>query len=236
MSTNDYRDTAVRFSLRGMSGTDGIVFRAFAERARSLHTAAGPVVDIGCGSGRSTRFLRDLGFTVTGVDVSEAMIAEARRLDPAGRYVLRGADAPLPFGAGSIAVVFSSWAILEQNTRPALARFLHEATRILVSGGAAFIVTNTPEFYAGRWVSCDVDFPENSVPLTSGQRVKARLLPQDVVVSDVFWSDEDYVGAIEEAGLVLVAAHRPLADAAGDERWLDESSIAPYVMYEIRKP
>lgn len=169
MSTNDYRDTAVRFALRDITGTDGIVFRACAERARSLHTAAGPVVDIGCGSGRSTRFVE-------------------------------------------------------------------EAARILVSGGAAFIITNTPEFYAGRWVSCDVGFPENRPPLSSGQLVKARLLPQDAVVSDVFWSDDDYVRAIEEAGLVLIAAHRPLADDADEAGWLDESSIAPYVMYEVRKP
>lgn len=235
MSTNDYRDTAARFALRGMTGTDGIVFRAFAARTQDLCAGAGPVVDIGCGSGRSTRFLRDLGFSVTGVDVCAAMIAEARRLDSSGRYVLCTADDPLPLGDASVAVVFSSWAILEQGTRAALTRFVHEVARVLVPGGLAFIVTNTPEFYAGRWVSCDVDFPENRPPLASGQFVKARLLPHDVVVSDVFWNDDDYVRAIHDAGLALIAAHRPTADD-DDERWFDEPSIAPYVMYEALKP
>ncbi len=39
-------------------------------------------LDFGCGAGRSTRFLRGLGYDVTGVDISEPMLARARELDP----------------------------------------------------------------------------------------------------------------------------------------------------------
>jgi SAM-dependent methyltransferase len=38
-------------------------------------------VDFGCGTGRSTRYLRQLGFEVTGVDIAEDMIRKARELD-----------------------------------------------------------------------------------------------------------------------------------------------------------
>jgi ubiquinone/menaquinone biosynthesis C-methylase UbiE len=39
-------------------------------------------LDFGCGTGRSTRFLRNLRLNVTGADVSQAMLDQARTLDP----------------------------------------------------------------------------------------------------------------------------------------------------------
>jgi ubiquinone/menaquinone biosynthesis C-methylase UbiE len=41
-------------------------------------------LDFGCGTGRSTRFLRNLGLEVIGVDISQAMLDQARALDPSG--------------------------------------------------------------------------------------------------------------------------------------------------------
>lgn len=45
------------------------------------------VLDLGCGSGEHTRFLKALGFEVTGVDASPSQLEAARRADPGGRYV-----------------------------------------------------------------------------------------------------------------------------------------------------
>lgn len=55
----------------------------------ALIGAASPgatALDFGCGAGRSSRFLRTLGYTVTGVDVSAEMLSQARRLDARGDY------------------------------------------------------------------------------------------------------------------------------------------------------
>ena len=48
------------------------------------------LLDLGCGSGEHTRYLKGLGFDVTGVDSSLAQLASARALDPEGRYVEAG--------------------------------------------------------------------------------------------------------------------------------------------------
>lgn len=54
------------------------------------------VLDLGCGSGEHSRFLREQGFEPTGVDRSPAQLAQARSADPDGRY--READlTALPF-------------------------------------------------------------------------------------------------------------------------------------------
>jgi 2-polyprenyl-3-methyl-5-hydroxy-6-metoxy-1,4-benzoquinol methylase len=42
----------------------------------------GSTADIGCGSGRDTAWLAQNGFTATGYDASEGLLAEARRLHP----------------------------------------------------------------------------------------------------------------------------------------------------------
>jgi len=56
------------------------------------HVRSRKSVDFGCGTGRSTRFLRQLGFEVTGVDIAEDMIRKARELDPSGDYHLLSGD------------------------------------------------------------------------------------------------------------------------------------------------
>jgi len=47
---------------------------------------AGPVADVGCGSGRITAYLRGLGADAFGVDLSPAMIEVARREHPGVRF------------------------------------------------------------------------------------------------------------------------------------------------------
>jgi len=50
----------------------------FAARVRDL----GPVCDLGCGPGPVACYLRDHGVSVFGLDISPAMVSEARRLNP----------------------------------------------------------------------------------------------------------------------------------------------------------
>src|SRR5271168_712036 len=54
-------------------------------------------IDIGCGEGRLTRHLKELGHNVKGFDVSKTMINAAQQADPKGTYEIAGAGAlPLP--------------------------------------------------------------------------------------------------------------------------------------------
>ncbi len=53
------------------------------------YSHASRALDFGCGTGRSTRFLRNLGLTVVSADISQAMLDQARALDSSGEYHLR---------------------------------------------------------------------------------------------------------------------------------------------------
>ena len=51
------------------------------------HTVGTNAVDFGCGTGRSTRFLKKHNFDAIGVDIAEDMIIKAREIDPQGKYL-----------------------------------------------------------------------------------------------------------------------------------------------------
>ncbi|MEI9987996.1 MAG: class I SAM-dependent methyltransferase [Aliidongia sp.] len=71
------------YDLRNPWSADDDFFLALAKRV------GGPVLDLGCGTGRLARGLSGLGLEVTALDAAPAMLARARALDPAGtiRYL-----------------------------------------------------------------------------------------------------------------------------------------------------
>lgn len=87
------------------------------------------VLEIGCGTGHFTRWMRNGGFAPTGVDVSSAMLEQAERADGI-RYV-RGDAGALPFeeGAFELAAFITSLEFV-----PDAGRALDEALRVARRG------------------------------------------------------------------------------------------------------
>src|SRR5688500_12356562 len=68
-------------------GTYYLAFRDIPQLL-SRYVSGQSALDFGCGAGRSTRFLKDQGFEVTGVYISAAMLREAAARDADGEYLL----------------------------------------------------------------------------------------------------------------------------------------------------
>ena len=83
---NSYEDRkrAEAYSKLQFHGTYFLAYRDLPQII-SNHVRGDRALDFGCGTGRSTRFLNELGFRTVGVDISMEMIREARRGDPGGR-------------------------------------------------------------------------------------------------------------------------------------------------------
>lgn len=60
------------------------------ERFAKFVRAGGPVLDLGCVPGHVGRYLFERGLAVMGLDVSEGMLAEARRLHPFMTFIRGG--------------------------------------------------------------------------------------------------------------------------------------------------
>ena len=86
-NTYDDEQRARAYADLEYPGTSWLAFRDIPRLLRE-HVTGTRALDFGCGAGRSTRFLGELGFHATGIDISEPMLREATTRDPGGRYLL----------------------------------------------------------------------------------------------------------------------------------------------------
>jgi ubiquinone/menaquinone biosynthesis C-methylase UbiE len=91
------------------------------------------VVDVGCGPGRITAHLAELGLDVHGIDLSPAMVAEARRRHPELDFEV-GDLQRLPIGDGVLGGVVA-WYSLIHAPPERLPLVLSELHRVLAPGG-----------------------------------------------------------------------------------------------------
>lgn len=71
--------------------------RRLVEELRVRGFRSGVVVDLGCGSGILASIVSDAGYRVTGMDLSDAMVAIARKRAPQAEFYVRSflsADLP----------------------------------------------------------------------------------------------------------------------------------------------
>lgn len=85
-----------------VSPLDRVLLDGFAE----LVGDSGRVADLGCGPGRVTGYLASLGLSVFGLDLSESMLAIARRENPGLRFE-RGSMLELDLPDGALAGALS---------------------------------------------------------------------------------------------------------------------------------
>lgn len=110
---------------------DRAMLAAFVEQVREAE--AGPVADLGCGSGRVTAHLDSLGLDVFGVDLSPQMVAVARETYPGLRFE-EGTMTALDLADGSLGGVVSWYSIV--HTPPeVLPTVFAEFSRVLAPGG-----------------------------------------------------------------------------------------------------
>jgi SAM-dependent methyltransferase len=201
------------------------------------HASGRKALDFGCGTGRSTRFLQGLGFDALGADISEEMIRRAREIDPSGCYHL------IPDGD------FSSWhdqtfdlilSVFTFDNIPGMDRkvaIFRELRRLLNPEGRIVSLVSAPEIYVHEWASFSTkDYPENRNARSGGT---VRIIVTDVEdarpVEDTLWSDEDYRTVYREATLELMETHRPLAKEDEPFPWVNETRIAPWVIYVMAR-
>jgi SAM-dependent methyltransferase len=199
------------------------------------HVQGRTALDFGCGTGRSTRFLRALGFDVVGVDIAESMLERARARDPQGDYRLvpDGDLSSLP--AQSFDLVLSVFTFDNISTREKKVGLFRSLKNLLKRGGRLVSLVSSPEIYANEWASFSTkDFPENRMA-KSGDRVRIVMLDVEDrrPVEDIIWTDEAYQEVYSAAGLWPVRTYRPLAKDSEPYAWVSETTIAPWVIYVL---
>ena len=92
----------------------------------------GSCLDLGCGTGFHIPTLLELGWTVTGVDISEDQLRIARERADGRAELLQADAAALPFGDGSFDLVFSAFTHTDVDD---FEKVIAEAVRVLRPAG-----------------------------------------------------------------------------------------------------
>ena len=223
------------YSTLEFANTYHLAFRDLPEIFRA-HVKGTRALDFGCGAGRSTRFLRGLGFEAVGVDIAEEMVAKARELDPQGDYRLIPGDDMSALPRASFSLVQSAFTfdnIPGMETKVHLFRGLRD---LLAPDGILVNIVSAPEIYLHEWASFSTkDFPENR-NARPGEPV--RIITTDFddrsPAVDILWPHESYLETYVRAGLGVVEMRKPLAKGDEPYRWVSETRIAPWVIYALR--
>jgi SAM-dependent methyltransferase len=115
----------------GRRPLDRALLNAFAEMV--LQGGGGSVADIGCGPGHLTDYLHQAGLRVSGLDLSPAMVAEARRLYPHLNFEQASMTA-LPLEDGALAALVAWYSTIHLPTER-LSGVFAEFHRVLAPGG-----------------------------------------------------------------------------------------------------
>jgi len=196
MEIDNSYDDALRASAYAQLEFPGTYYLAFRDLPSLIqqHVQGRRAVDFGYGTGRSTRFLKALGFQTVGVDIAEDMLTQALERDPEGEYVLLGEDGLDRFTAGTTDLILSAFTFDNVPELSEKITLMQEFARMLSGRGVFVNLVSSPDIYVHEWASFSTrDFPENR-HAGSGDRV--RIINTDIAdsrpVKDVVCSDADY--------------------------------------------
>jgi SAM-dependent methyltransferase len=233
---NAYED-AERADAYAQLEFPGTYFLAFRDLPAlfEAHVHGTRALDFGCGAGRSTRFLKRLGYETIGVDISPAMLDQARGVDPDGDYRLITTDDALADLPGPFDVILAAFPFDNIPTDAAKLNALQAMRRNLAPGGKVVIVGSAPELYLHEWVSFSTkDFAENR-SAGDGDRVRIVMLdvPDRRPVDDILCSDAHYQELFAAAGFDVVTLAKPLGDDSDGIAWGTETSVSPWSIHVV---
>ncbi|MCP4148557.1 MAG: class I SAM-dependent methyltransferase [bacterium] len=235
---NSYEDTkmADAYAKLRFPGTYYLAFRDLAEII-SQHSKGKSAIDFGCGAGRSTRFLQKIGFNTVGVDISGDMIRNAAQSDPDGDYRLINDGDFSQFEKSSVDLVLSAFTFDNIDVKKRMIHISKTFSRLLKNDGVFVSLVSTPEMYTNEWASFSTkDFIQNK-KAGSGDIVKVinTEIEDKTPVNDILKTHEDYREIFDEAGMDIVATYKPLAKESEPYEWVNETKIAPWIIYVVKK-
>lgn len=203
---------------------------------------ASKVLDLCCGMGRHSLALAEAGFAVTGVDLSEVLLREARAQDGAEAVTwLRSDMRELPLDGGFDAVVnlFTSFGYFEDDEEQV--KVLREVYRMLKPGGKFIIDFLNPAYVIAHLVPHSTREDGDNL-IDESRRIEDGYVKKDIILTSKgddtprkyhervkLYPLETFKQLIAAAGLQLEAVH-----GSYDEEEYDEEHSKRMIFVGVR--
>jgi len=169
------------------------------EKFISQIPSGGKILDVGSAAGRDTRIFYDKGFDVCGIDLSQELIAIARRQNPGIDFFFADVR-QLPFSDNIFDGIWSN-AVFEHLDKIEMVQSLDEWKRVLKKGGLLYLRT--------KMGSGSIKISDE---LSQGQEREFTLL-----------SEEELKKMIQDSGLNLSESYQT-KDETRDLTWINTFS------------
>jgi ubiquinone/menaquinone biosynthesis C-methylase UbiE len=99
---------------------------------------SGRIIDMGCGWGKDARIFSDLGYKVTGIDLSQELLNIARKTSPNSEFI-QADFSELPYQDQTFEGLWASASLLHAETKGQVPKILNEWHRVLRTNGGVYI-------------------------------------------------------------------------------------------------
>ncbi len=229
---NDTPEIADRYLNRKPSGTGYLAYRDIPMLIQK-YVKGERALDFGCGTGYSTRLIREMNFDVVGVDISLNMLLRALSIKD-GIPFAHIKHGEINAKDNSFDFVHSSLVFFDMPTIHMVREAQLEISRILKPGGIFIAVVGSENLHLNNWLTVTTDVARNKT-IKSGEVYRLDTPHAGLYFYDYYYSDDDYRTTFDQVGLELLETHYPLGRDSDGFPWQTEKSVSAQTIYICRK-
>ena len=216
-----------------IGGTGFLAFRDIEQFAKNNNTDLSYVLDLGCGSGRSTNYLSNFCEKVNGCDI------DIRALDNAIKSSINKSSIYFEnlhehevYPHGKYTSIFSILMFFHMSSKEEIKFELTKCYNSLENFGRLIIINGTKNLYSRNYLTVKgIGDP----PVLDGDFVKIKLLTIDCEIEDYYWSESCIMEIAKEVGFDHLETYMPLGNERDQLNYLDEIDHPPYYYIALRK-
>ena len=195
------------------------------------------ILDFGCGNGRIGQIYKKYYHAnVTGVDLSEKMIEEAKYKDPSSVYSILNAEYKILLDT-EFDCAMANWVLIEVNSLEIMIKELKEIYKRLKPGGIFVALVNNDDFIGEKSQTWQNGI--KSKKYSSGDKIISSFFCEDnkrIDFQNYFWTDDDYSSAFRSSGFKNVKSFVPEYNSSKnieEIKYLQNKNFFPDVNYRI---